>query len=224
MAAKRISIHPRWVLPITIFAHLLALAVFILVLVWLLHFREGLSFDSDNKGKIFNLHPFFMLLGFILFSGEAIMAYRTVRGVRRTQKLLHLILHLIALVAGIIGIYAVFKFHDEIESPNMYTLHSWIGLSTFILFGLQWLFAFFSFWYPKARTAIRARFLPWHAVLGLVIFLMAIVTAETGLVERFHFLGLVRSQEALIVNFIGLLVLLFAIAVAVGVALPKTTY
>lgn len=209
--------------PVTAFGHLVALAIFILVLVWLLHFREGLDLTSDNKGKIFNVHPFFMLLGFVLFSGEAIMSYKSLPTVRRTQKLVHILLHLIALVAGIVGIYAVFKFHNEIGTPHMYTLHSWLGMSTFLLFGLQWLFSFFSFWYPKARTATRARLTPWHVVLGVVIFFMAILTAEIGLAERFIFLGLGRNQEGLIVNFTGLLVLLFAIAVGVTVILPKAT-
>lgn len=41
--------------PVTILAHLIAIAVTILVLVWLLHFREGLGFKSANKPKIFNV-------------------------------------------------------------------------------------------------------------------------------------------------------------------------
>lgn len=68
---------------------------------------------------------------------SAIMTYKTIPGTKNTQKLFHLILHFIALVAGIVGIYAVFKFHNELDIPNMYTLHSWIGMSTFCLFGLQ---------------------------------------------------------------------------------------
>ncbi|KAL0347961.1 UNVERIFIED_CONTAM: hypothetical protein Sangu_1023900 [Sesamum angustifolium] len=49
---------------------------------------------------------------------------------------------------------------------------------------------------------------------------MAILSAETGLVEKFIFLGLHRSQEALIVNFTGLLVLIFAVSVGLTVLLP----
>lgn len=41
--------------PVTIFAHLLVIVVTILVLVWLLHFREGLAFKSVNKQKILNV-------------------------------------------------------------------------------------------------------------------------------------------------------------------------
>jgi len=49
----------------------------------------------------------------------------------------HLLLHLVALVAGVLGITAVFKSKKEAHLPDMYTLHSWLGISTICLFGLQ---------------------------------------------------------------------------------------
>ncbi|KAM7463377.1 hypothetical protein LguiA_031498 [Lonicera macranthoides] len=191
MAKSRSSLQLS-ALPVTIFAHLLVIAIATLVLVWLLHFREGFAFSSDVKQKIFNLHPLLMVLGFILITGE-----------------------------GILGIYAVFKFHNELFIPNMYTLHSWLGMSTICLFGIQWLLAFFSFFFPGTESSTRARFAPWHIFFGVVIFFMAILSAETGLVEKFIFLQLQRSQEALIVNFTGLLILLFAIAVSLSVILLR---
>lgn len=68
---------------------------------------------------------------------SAVMAYKTIPGTRRAQKTVHWLLHLIALLAGIIGIYAAFKFHHESGIPNMYTLHSWLGMITICLYGLQ---------------------------------------------------------------------------------------
>ncbi|KAL8105791.1 putative ascorbate-specific transmembrane electron transporter 1 [Apium graveolens] len=221
MAAKSSSSFRLSATPVTIFAHLLAIAVTTLVLVWLLHFRTGLAFESRIKEKIFNLHPLLMAIGFVLVAGEAIMSFKTVAAERETQKIVHLILHTIALTCGIIGIYAVFKFHNEISIPHMYTLHSWIGMSTFCLFGLQFLFAFFSFVFPGADSGTRSRMAPYHVFFGIVIFLMAIISAETGLTERFIFIGLRRGQEALIMNFTGLLILLFGIAVGFSVILPR---
>ncbi|KAG5023078.1 hypothetical protein JHK82_018981 [Glycine max] len=46
----------------------------------------------------------------------------------------------------------------------------------------------------------RASLLPWHRFMGMAIFLLAVGTAETSLVEYFQFLQLFRSQEGLIVN------------------------
>ncbi|KAK9756365.1 hypothetical protein RND81_01G091600 [Saponaria officinalis] len=123
--------------PVAVFANVLVVVITSLVLVWLLHFREGLAFKSHVKAKIFNIHPLLTIVGFILFSGEAIMAYKTVHGARKIEKQLHFTLHLVALLTGILGIYAVFKFHQELGIPHVYSLHSWVGLITISLYALQ---------------------------------------------------------------------------------------
>ncbi|KAK7348980.1 hypothetical protein VNO80_23784 [Phaseolus coccineus] len=182
---------------ITIVAHLLFIAIATLVLLWLLHFREGVAFfNSSNPIKIFNLHPLLMVIGFILVGGEA-------------------------LVAGILGIIAVFKSKKEAGLPDMYTLHSWLGMSAICLFGLQYIMGFFSYFFPGAEMSTRASLLPWHRFLGMAIFLLAVCTAETGLVQYFQFLHLFRSQEALIVNSTALLLFLYAFFVTLSVILPR---
>ncbi|KAK3200373.1 hypothetical protein Dsin_023788 [Dipteronia sinensis] len=208
--------------PVTVLAHLLFIAVTTLVLVWLLDKREGLAFKSDNKFKIFNLHPLFMIIGFILIGGEAIMAYNTVGGTRTTQRTVHWVLHLIALISGGLGIFAVFKFQNELGIPDMYTLHSWLGIITISLYALQWILGFFSYVFPGAEMGTRASYLPWHTFLGIVILFLAICTAEMGLVQKFLQLVLFQNQEALIVNFTGLLILLFGISVGLTVVLPRS--
>ncbi|KAL8552854.1 hypothetical protein ACS0TY_001509 [Phlomoides rotata] len=150
------------------------------------------------------------------------MAYKTLPARRKTQKVFHVVLHLIALAAGVLGICLVFKFHNEAGFVNMYSLHSWLGIVTISLFAFQWLFSFFSFAYPGAQSSTRAKLRPWHAVMGMIIFMMAILTAEMGLVERFFILRLHTSQEALVVNFIGLLFFLFSLFVGLVVVLPPT--
>ncbi|QCD94853.1 cytochrome b-561 [Vigna unguiculata] len=42
------------VLPLTFVVHLLAIPAIVLVLVWSIHFRGGLSFNSSNKSLLFN--------------------------------------------------------------------------------------------------------------------------------------------------------------------------
>ncbi|CAH1416733.1 unnamed protein product [Lactuca virosa] len=200
--------------------HLLVISIVALVLFWLIGFREGFALSSSTKMKIFNLHPLLMVLGFLIFSGEAMIAYKAIPAPRMVVKIIHLTLHFIALVSGIFGVYAVFKFHDEVKAPHMYTLHSWIGMSAIALFGLQLILGFVTFLFPGAESATRARFSPWHVSAGVVIFFMAIVTTETGLIEKFIFQQLKRGQEALLVNFIGLLILLFGISVIVTAILP----
>lgn len=82
------------------------------------------------------------------------------------------------------------------------------------------LLGFVTFLFPGATSATRARFAPWHVLAGVVIFLMLIVTAETGLMEKFIFQKLEKGHEAHMVNFIGLLILLFGLCVGLSVVLP----
>ncbi|XP_062150169.1 probable ascorbate-specific transmembrane electron transporter 1 [Alnus glutinosa] len=208
-----------WATPFAIFAHLLAIAVTTLVLVLLLHFREGFAFKADNKQKIFNLHPFLMVIGLILIGGEAIMAYKTVPGERSTRRGVHLILHAIALTAGILGIYIIFKFHHETGTTDMQSSHSWLGIITISLYALQWVLGFFTYFFPRAEKTARATLLPWHTFVGMVIFLVAVVTAETGLALLIGSAPL--NSEGYIMNFTGLLILLYAISVSLTVILPR---
>ncbi|WOH07581.1 hypothetical protein DCAR_0727013 [Daucus carota subsp. sativus] len=214
MAAKTGSRIRMSATPLIIFAHLLVIAVTILILVWLLSFREGIAFESRSKEKIFNLHPLLMAIGFVLVAGEALMTYKTVPEGRGRERF-YLILHCVALVAGTIGIYAAFKFHNELSMPNMNTFHSWIGMSTFCLFGSQFLLGVYSFMFPSADARARSRTTKRHMFFSVVVFLMAIISAETGLVERFTFLGLPHRQKDLIMSFTGHLILLSGAAVIV---------
>ncbi|CDP22077.1 unnamed protein product, partial [Coffea canephora] len=59
-------------------------------------------------------------------------------------------------------------------------------------------------------------------LLGMVIFFMARLSAVTGLIEKFIFTGLRRGQQALMVNFTGLLILLFGVSVGFTVLLPRS--
>lgn len=54
--------------PVTLLGHLVAMAVAALILVWILHFREGVAFKSDNKLKILNviLFQFLLIEGIVL--------------------------------------------------------------------------------------------------------------------------------------------------------------
>ncbi|XP_073282610.1 probable ascorbate-specific transmembrane electron transporter 1 isoform X1 [Primulina huaijiensis] len=217
MAFKRSSNYDTSALPVTLFAHVVAIAVITLLLVWLLHFREGVAFKSEVEAKIFNMHPLLMVIGFVLLSGEAIMAYKTLPAIRKWPKMIHSLLHFVALGTGIVGIYAVFKFQRDEGIPHMYSFHSWLGMSTICLFALQWMFSFFAFVYPRAEASTRKSVAPWHAVLGIIIFFMAIISTETGLVEKFFILRLQRNQEAVVINFTALLVFMYAASVVISV-------
>ncbi|ERM95107.1 hypothetical protein AMTRI_Chr07g30750 [Amborella trichopoda] len=210
--------------PFTFFVHGLGVIAAVLVLVWCIYFRGGLAFSSSNKSLIFNIHPVLMLIGFVFVASEAILAYRILPGTKEVRKIIHLSLHFIALVLGIVGIYAAFKYHNESGIVNLYSLHSWIGLGTICLFGIQWLIGLVTFFYPGGSQTVKATILPWHVIFGLFVYILALATAELGFLEKLTFLensGLDKyGSEALLVNFTALVVVFLGAFVILSAVLP----
>ncbi|KAG0522018.1 hypothetical protein BDA96_07G001000 [Sorghum bicolor] len=206
----------------TLVAHVLAVAAIVLVLLWCIHFRGGLALRSQDKPLIFNVHPVLMVLGPIVLAGEAILSYRSLPLARDARKKVHLALHAAGLAGGVLGVYAVFKFHVESGIPNLYSLHSWVGIATVTLYGLQWTAGFLTYFFPGASPTTRRRTLPWHAVFGLLIFVLAVGTAQLGFLEKLTFmqgqpLRLPKyGAEALLINFTAVVVLLLGVAVVLA--------
>ncbi|EOY23177.1 Cytochrome b561/ferric reductase transmembrane protein family isoform 1 [Theobroma cacao] len=198
---------------LTIVPHALAVAAAVMVLVWCIHFRGGLAWASSNKNLIFNLHPVLMLIGFIILGGEAIMSYKSLPLSKDVKKLIHLVLHGIALILGIIGIYTAFKYHNESSIVNLYSLHSWLGMGIIVLYGIQWIYGFLVFFYPGGSAGLRSESLPWHVLLGLFVYILAIGNASIGFLEKLTFLensGLAKyGAEAYLVNFTAVVTILY---------------
>ncbi|KAF3320522.1 putative ascorbate-specific transmembrane electron transporter 1 [Carex littledalei] len=55
---------------VTTAAHILALIVAILMIVWVVHYQGGANINSEDSNIVFNVHPLVMWLGFILMIGE----------------------------------------------------------------------------------------------------------------------------------------------------------
>lgn len=52
-------------------------------------------------------------------------------------KAVHAVLMLLSLLFSVVGLKSVFDSHDIQNTPNMYSIHSWIGLIAVVLFALQ---------------------------------------------------------------------------------------
>nr|GEV09555.1 probable transmembrane ascorbate ferrireductase 4 [Tanacetum cinerariifolium] len=207
---KPLAMAAKPTLSLIFVARLLATLVIILVLTWALYFTTSfIPRTLSQRDLIYSvLHPLLMVIGFILISGEAILVHRWLPGSRQSKKRVHLWLQGVALASGIFGIWTKFQGQDGVVA-NFYSLHSWMGLLCVSLFGAQWLMGFLSFWHRGEVRMTRIRVLPWHVFLGLYTYGLAVVTAETGLLEKLTFLqtkGVVlkRCSESMIVNGLGL--------------------
>ncbi|MCO5588441.1 hypothetical protein L7F22_042397 [Adiantum nelumboides] len=216
------GVQPR---PFTYVSHFFGLVAVLFVFVWTIYFRGGINFNSSNTNHIFNVHPALMLLGLVFLGGEAILAYKTVPGDKATRKVVHLSLHFSGFALGIVGIIAAFKYHNLNSIDNLYSLHSWFGLITIILFGLQWVVGFVTFFFPGLAQSSRTTILPWHVFFGLFVYGLVLTTSELGFLEKLTFLQQNStiakfSAEAIFVNVTGLIVVLFGLAVFIAAIVP----
>ena len=70
-----------------------------------------------------------------LFLG--VIVYRVLPGPKIVVKCVHGTIFVLAMTSAIVGLVAVFTYHNENDYSNLYSMHAWLGLMTFILFGLQ---------------------------------------------------------------------------------------
>ncbi|XP_033607634.1 cytochrome b561 isoform X2 [Cryptotermes secundus] len=199
----------------------------ILVTVWAGHYRGGFAWRS-NVDLEFNWHPVLMTFGMIFLYANSIMIYRAFRNNRKRRlKVAHMLIHVIAFILVVIGLVAVFDSHNlkEPPIPNLYTLHSWIGLSAVILFACQWASGFVTFFFPGLQSPLRATYMPVHVFFGLAGFIAAVIAALLGLTEKV--LWTLNTNyaklpaEGILINFIGVLLVAFAGLVMYLVTEPR---
>ncbi|XP_051762516.1 plasma membrane ascorbate-dependent reductase CYBRD1 [Ctenopharyngodon idella] len=185
------------------------------VLTWVLHYREGLGWDGEAAE--FNWHPLLMVIGFIFLQGIAIVVYRlpwTWRCSKQMMKFIHAGLNVLAFILAVVSVVAVFDFHNAKNIPNMYSLHSWVGLAAVILYPTQIVMGIAVYLIPATPVYVRAALMPVHIYSGLFIFTSVIATALMGFTEKLIF-GLKSPAykdsppEAILVNVLGLLIAAF---------------
>merc|ERR1712086_180918 len=155
-----------------------------------------------------------MTLGLIFLYGNGALVYRVMParsdGHELKLKICHALVMMIVFVLMVIGLKAAFDSHNYSTppKPNMYTLHSWVGLMAALLFGIQWALGFAAFLFPKFSPEIRALLLPFHQYFGSSILALAVAAACMGHLEKMiwsNMAGYVaKDTEAQIVNTTGL--------------------
>ncbi|KAI1896537.1 hypothetical protein AGOR_G00095790 [Albula goreensis] len=198
-------------------SQVLGLACVIITGVWMGHYRGGYAWDGSSRE--FNVHPLCMVLGLVFLYGDAILVYRVFRNEsKRSIKILHAVFHVIALIISVVGFVAVFDFHAKGKIQDMYSLHSWCGMLTFVLFCVQWLLGFTFFLFPGASQWLRKSYLSLHVFFGLVLLALAVGTCLLGITEKVLFsIESTYSSfvpEGVLANALGLLLVGFGVLVA----------
>ncbi|EDV27273.1 Cytochrome b561 [Trichoplax sp. H2] len=191
------------------------LLAFILLTIWVTKFLGGMLWDGGAKE--FNVHPYCMVISMILLNGEAISFFRIFRhSSKNTVKLAHASIQLVAFTLATVGLSAVFQFHDNKGYPNAYSMHSWCGLLTVSLFGLQYVFGLVFFVLRFFHENLRQDYLKLHQFFGKIIFAMAIATSLIGIDEELTFAGKYGQLPpvASLGNVLGLVLIIFGIIVA----------
>ncbi|XP_011494576.1 PREDICTED: cytochrome b reductase 1-like [Ceratosolen solmsi marchali] len=188
----------------------------LLVIIWTAHFKGGFAWTSDPDLE-FNWHPLLMTVGLVFLYANGMLIYRSQRTVRKRRlKLIHGGIMIFTVLLTVIALVAVFDSHNlkTPPIPNMYSLHSWVGLTTIILFCCQWLAGLVSFLYPMIQPSLRAAYLPVHVYFGTAAFIGTIASCLMGLTEKAFFS--IRNPsydkfpaEGVLVNTIGLTLIIF---------------
>jgi len=203
-------------MPVAGIAQITGIMAVVLTGIWMGHFRGGMAWQSDPKLE-FNWHPMLMVVGMVFLYGNGILMYRLFRNEKKKKlKLIHAGVMISSFFCAVIALKAVFDSHNLAETPvpNLYSLHSWMGMITVLLFTSQWLAGLVTFLFPGLASHLRAAYLPIHTSFGILIFVMACATCLTGITEKLLFsfkhgeYGK-RDPEGVMANWIGILIILF---------------
>jgi cytochrome b-561 len=127
-------------------------------------FDKSVSINSgiyDWENSPFSYHPVMMTAGLLFCYGNAILLYRTFKQPPKLLvKIFHAIFLLISLAFGVVGFVAIVRQKDIGNRTHFMTYHSWIGLTTLILFVLQWVFGFIIYLFPTLSLDVRTNYMP----------------------------------------------------------------
>ncbi|XP_010901140.2 cytochrome b ascorbate-dependent protein 3 isoform X2 [Esox lucius] len=202
----------------------LGIACIVLVTTWNSKWRGGFAWDGSSLQ--FNWHPVLMVTGLVVLYGNGAVLYRvplTWGQNKLPWKLLHAGVMLLALICSVLGLCAVFDFHNANKTQNLYSLHSWIGICTTALFTLQWVLGLAGFLLPCSPMSFRKLLKPAHVWMGGSILILSVVSCISGINEKLFFAlkGTTNGTqpyanlppEALVANSFGVLIVLFGLVI-----------
>lgn len=196
-----------------LFAQMFIILTTILCGVWFGEYRGGFHWGDER----FNYHPFLMTVGFVFAYGQGMLSFKMMQFCStRVVQWIHGFINLLAVVCIIVGLNSVF----DGRKYNLFSLHSWLGITTFILYCLQWVCGFITFIFPSLSMSTKAIYKQMHMFWGIVIFCGACTAIVTGVMDISITDYNKFTSEALMANFFGISAMLTATVVSYVVYNP----
>ena len=206
-----------------------------LIVYWGSSFSGGFSL-ADRAGR-FNWHPLLMSVGFLFLYGNGLLTFKTFenRNVsRQTIKIAHAALNFIGGIFAVLGLVVVFMYHIGPGLYNLYSLHSWVGLITVVLYEINYVLGLICFFIPQTPGWIRSLYKPYHIFVGQALIALIVISFISGLLEKAMFLNYKEKlkytelpAQHVLINVLGLLIMAVGglaafLATQKGILKPKT--
>ncbi|XP_071487154.1 transmembrane ascorbate-dependent reductase CYB561-like [Diadema antillarum] len=171
---------------LVLLSQVLGLAGVILIATWLS--EHGGGYDWECRSGIGGYHYLLMTIGMAFLYAEGILSFRVCHRLRLSyvaEKAVHATIQSIVIILIGIGIHAAFVCKDsrptELAGKDMYSLHSWLGMGTIVLFFGQWIYGIvMTVALRRLDRSWQDRLLPNHAFFGLLVFALSIGSCVTG--------------------------------------------
>lgn len=124
--------------------------------------------------RVFLYHPFFLTFGMIFCGVNSTITYKLLPSNKKIRKLTHVILHSCSLIFISLGIAAVVygnnskAENDGMYYPNLYSLHSFIGIAAIIVYFQNYVLGFIFYFIHAFPLKMKRQYMPNHKLLGFV--------------------------------------------------------
>lgn len=134
---------------------------------------------------------------------------------KMTVKIVHATFHAASVIFICLGLGVEFITHGYHSEANLYSLHSWIGIGTVVIFVSQFFFGVCCYLSPWMKESMKAFYHPMHVFFGIVCFIMAIATSLIGLNQnaRFNMQYTELPSQGVLINIIGVLITIYGVLV-----------
>jgi len=128
----------------------------------------------------------------------AMLSFRHLLLVRWQRKVVHGLSWTIAAVCAAVALVAVFQSHNDLTSgyiANVYSLHSWVGITVVVFYILQWSSGLFAFGLGFGSPALKSMLIKIHKYVGPVLYQSVALTMCLGIQEKEGFVGCAYKVE-----------------------------